>query len=38
MPPAFKREFKVAAVSRGLRLNELLVEALEAWKEKTKER
>ncbi len=38
MPPAFKREFKVAAVSRGLRLNELLVEAFEAWKEKTKER
>ena len=30
--------FKVAAVSRGLRLNELLVEAFEAWKEKTKER
>jgi hypothetical protein len=32
MSPAFKREFKMAAVSRGLRLNELLVEAFEAWK------
>jgi hypothetical protein len=34
MSPAFKREFKMAAVSRGLRLNELLVEAFEAWKER----
>jgi hypothetical protein len=32
MSPAFKREFKMAAVSNGLRLNELLVEAFEAWK------
>ena len=32
MSPAFKREFKMAAVARGLRLNELLVEAFEAWK------
>jgi hypothetical protein len=32
MSPAFKREFKMAAVSHGLRLNELLVEAFEAWK------
>jgi len=34
MSPAFKREFKMAAVERGLRLNELLVEAFDAWKEK----
>jgi hypothetical protein len=32
MSPAFKREFKMAAVAHGLRLNELLVEAFEAWK------
>jgi hypothetical protein len=32
MSPAFKREFKMAAVSHGLRLNELLVEAFDAWK------
>lgn len=32
MPPAFKREFKMAAVSRGMRMNELLVETFEAWK------
>ena len=40
MSPAFKREFKMAAVSRGLRLNELLVEAFEAWKkiERSEER
>jgi hypothetical protein len=36
MSPAFKREFKMAAAANGLRLNELLVEAFEAWKEKTK--
>lgn len=34
MSPAFKREFRMAAAERGLRLNELLVEAFEAWKEK----
>jgi hypothetical protein len=30
--PDFKRAFRVAAAERGLRLNELLVEAFEAWK------
>jgi hypothetical protein len=30
--PAFKREFRMAAADRGLRLNELLIEAFEAWK------
>jgi hypothetical protein len=29
---AFKREFRMAAADRGLRLNELLIEAFEAWK------
>jgi len=32
--PAFKREFRMAAADRGLRLNELLIEAFEAWKER----
>jgi hypothetical protein len=32
--PAFKREFRMAAADRGLRLNELLVEAFDAWKER----
>jgi hypothetical protein len=30
--PAFRREFRMAAADRGLRLNELLIEAFEAWK------
>jgi hypothetical protein len=30
--PAFKREFRMAAADRGMRLNELLLEAFEAWK------
>jgi hypothetical protein len=32
MPAAFKREFRMAAADRGLRMNELLAEAFEAWK------
>jgi hypothetical protein len=32
--PAFKREFRMAAADRGLRLNALLIEAFEAWKER----
>jgi hypothetical protein len=31
--PAFKREFRMTAADRGLRLNELLIEAFDAWKE-----
>jgi hypothetical protein len=39
MSPAFKREFKMAAVAHGLRLNELLAEAFESWKrERSNER
>jgi hypothetical protein len=34
MSPQFKREFRMAAADRGLRLNELLIEAFEAWKAK----
>ena len=40
-PPAiidcveFKREFRMAAADRGLRMNELLVEAFAAWKAQT---
>lgn len=34
--PAFKREFRMAAADRGLRLNELLIEAFEAWKERAR--
>jgi len=34
MSPEFKREFRMAAADRGLRLNELLIEAFEAWKAK----
>ena len=30
--PAFKREFRMAAADRGLKLNELLLEAFDAWK------
>jgi hypothetical protein len=29
---AFKREFRMAAADRGIRLNALLAEAFEAWK------
>jgi hypothetical protein len=29
---AFKREFRMAAADRGIRLNELLLEAFDAWK------
>ena len=29
---AFKREFRMAAADRGIRLNTLLTEAFEAWK------
>jgi hypothetical protein len=32
MPAAFKREFRMAAADCGLRMNELLAEAFEAWK------
>jgi hypothetical protein len=32
MPAAFRREFRMAAADRGLRMNELLAEAFEAWK------
>ena len=32
---AFKREFRMAAADRGLRLNELLLEAFDAWKART---
>jgi len=28
----FKRQFRVAAANRGIRLNELLVEAFETWR------
>jgi hypothetical protein len=39
MPASFKREFKMAAVSNGLRMNELLAEAFELWKkERSNER
>lgn len=31
----FKRRFRVAAANRGIRLNELLVEAFEAWESTT---
>jgi hypothetical protein len=31
----FKRQFRVAAANRGIRLNELLVEAFETWKSAT---
>jgi hypothetical protein len=34
--PAFKREFRMAAADRGLRLNELLIEAFDAWKERNR--
>ncbi len=34
--PAFKREFRMAAADRGLRLNELLLEAFDAWKERNR--
>lgn len=30
--PDFKREFRIAAAEQGMRLNELLIEAFEAWK------
>jgi hypothetical protein len=33
MSAAFKREFRMAAADRGLRMNELLAEAFEAWKD-----
>ena len=32
MPAAFKREFRMAAADRGLRMNELLAETFETWK------
>ena len=32
MSTEFKREFRMAAADRGIRMNELLVEAFEAWK------
>jgi hypothetical protein len=32
MSAEFKREFRMAAADRGIRLNELLAEAFEAWK------
>ena len=35
MSPEFKREFRMAAADRGLRMNELLVEAFAAWKAQT---
>jgi len=31
MVAAFKREFRMATADRGLRMNELLAEAFEAW-------
>lgn len=34
MPPAFNREFRIVAADRGLRLNELLVDAFEVWKQR----
>jgi predicted HicB family RNase H-like nuclease len=29
--PEFKRRFRIAAAERGVRLNELLIEAFEVW-------
>ena len=34
VPPAFRKRFKQRAVHADLKLNELLFEALSAWKEK----
>jgi hypothetical protein len=31
MPADFKRRFRMAAAERGMKLNELLAEAFEAW-------
>jgi predicted HicB family RNase H-like nuclease len=30
----FKRQFRMAAADRGIRLNELLIQAFDAWKAK----
>lgn len=34
VPPAFRKRFRRRAVDVGLKLNQLLFEALEAWEEK----